>query len=511
MSGEKETYVQEMIVVLDFGSKYNQLLTRRIREIGVYSELHPHTVTAEKLKEMNPKGIILAGAPGDIAYDEQIFHLGIPVLGIGFGMNIMAKHFGVQIEETNNDEYDKTNIKIEANTPLFKGLSKEQTVWMSPTEPLKELPSGFSVAAKSESQSIVAMSDEEKQLYAMQFHPEVEHSIHGKEMLNNFVLKVCQCKGNWSMKRFIEVEVEKIRRVVGDKKVLCALSGGVDSSVVAVLIHKAIGDQLTCIFVDHGLLRKGEAESVVDTFADQFQMNVIAIDAKERFLNKLAGVSDPEKKRKIIGNEFIYVFDDEAKKLKEMEFLAQGTLYSDVIESGTANGQTIKSHHNVGGLPEDMEFELIEPLKTLFKDEVRMLGTELGIPDEIVWRQPFPGPGLAIRILGEITEEKLKIVRESDYILREEIKKAGLDRKIWQYFTVLPGIRSVGVANDARTYDYTVGIRAVHSVDGMTSDWARIPWDVLEVISKRIVNEVDHVNRIVYDITSKPPATIEWE
>jgi len=329
--------------------------------------------------------------------------------------------------------------------------------------------------------------------------------------LKNFVFRICGCTNSWTMENFIEMQIENIRKTVGNKKVLCALSGGVDSSVVAVLIHKAIGNQLTCIFVDHGLLRKGEAESVMKTFSEGFNMNVIKVDAKDRFLEKLKGVTDPEKKRKIIGNEFIYVFDDEAAKLEGIEFLAQGTLYTDIIESGTQTAQTIKSHHNVGGLPEDMKFQLIEPLNTLFKDEVRALGTELGIPDEIVWRQPFPGPGLAIRVLGEVTEEKLEIVRESDAILREEIKKAGLERDIWQYFTVLPNIRSVGVMGDARTYDHTIGIRAVTSIDGMTSDWARIPWEVLEVISTRIVNEVPHVNRVVYDITSKPPATIEWE
>jgi len=382
---------------------------------------------------------------------------------------------------------------------------------MSHGDLVVETPAGFEVDATSPSCPIAAMSNKEKNMYGVQFHPEVRHSVHGNHILKNFVFEVCHAEANWSIENFIEVEMDKIRETVGDRKVLCALSGGVDSSVVAVLIHKAIGDQLTCMFVDHGLLRKGEAESVMETFSEGFNMNVIKIDAKDRFLEKLNGVSDPEQKRKIIGNEFIYVFDDEAAKLKGFDFLAQGTLYTDIIESGTATAQTIKSHHNVGGLPEDMQFKLIEPLNTLFKDEVRALGSELGIPDNIVWRQPFPGPGLGIRVLGAITEEKLEIVRESDAILREEIAKADLERDIWQYFTVLPDIRSVGVMGDARTYDYTIGIRAVTSIDGMTSDWARIPWDVLEVISTRIVNEVKHINRVVYDITSKPPATIEWE
>lgn len=508
---------QEMIVVLDFGSQYNQLITRRIRELGVYSELHPHTITAEEIKQMNPKGIIFSGGPNSVydetafRCDEAIFDLGLPILGICYGMQLMTQHFGGKVEAAAQREYGKAEIQVKNNSKLFDELPKEQVVWMSHGDLIVEIPEGFTVDATSASCPIASMSDTARNLYAVQFHPEVQHSVYGNELLKNFVFSVCGCEGNWSTENFIEIEIEKIRQTVGDKKVLCALSGGVDSSVVAVLIHKAIGDQLTCIFVDHGLLRKGEAESVMKTFAEGFNMNVIKVDAQERFLSKLEGVTDPEKKRKIIGNEFIYVFDDEAKKLQGIEFLAQGTLYTDVIESGTATAQTIKSHHNVGGLPEDMEFTLIEPLKTLFKDEVRAVGTELGIPDEIVWRQPFPGPGLGIRVLGEVTKEKIEIVRESDYILREEIKKAGLDREIWQYFTVLPNIRSVGVMGDARTYDYTIGIRAVTSVDGMTSDWARIPWDVLEVISTRIVNEVPHVNRVVYDITSKPPATIEWE
>lgn len=508
---------QEMIVVLDFGSQYNQLITRRIRDFGVYSELHPHTITAEEIKQMNPKGIIFSGGPNSVYdanafhVDEAIFDLGLPILGICYGMQLMTKHFNGKVEQAENREYGKADIEVKNESALFAGLPKEQVVWMSHGDLVVEAPAGFTVDAVSTSCPIASMSNEAKKFYAVQFHPEVQHSVHGFDMLKNFAFNVCGCKGDWSMQNFIEIEMEKIRQTVGDKQVLCALSGGVDSSVVAVLIHKAIGDQLTCIFVDHGLLRKGEAESVMETFAEGFHMNVIKVDAQERFLSKLEGVSDPEKKRKIIGNEFIYVFDDEATKLKGIDFLAQGTLYTDIIESGTATAQTIKSHHNVGGLPEDMQFKLIEPLNTLFKDEVRALGTQLGIPDEIVWRQPFPGPGLGIRVLGEITEEKLEIVRESDFILRDEIKKAGLERDIWQYFTVLPNVRSVGVMGDARTYDYTIGIRAVTSIDGMTSDWARIPWDVLEKISTRIVNEVKHINRVVYDITSKPPATIEWE
>lgn len=517
MTEKKGLQNQEMIVVLDFGSQYNQLITRRIREFGVYSELHPHTITAEEIKQMNAKGIIFSGGPNSVydekafRCDEKIFELGLPILGICYGMQLMANHLEGKVEQAKQREYGKANIQVQNETKLFASLPEEQVVWMSHGDLVLEAPEGFSVDATSASCPIAAMSDESRKFYGVQFHPEVRHTKYGNELLKNFVFNVCECSGNWSMENFIELQIDKIRKTVGNKQVLCALSGGVDSSVVAVLIHKAIGDQLTCIFVDHGLLRKGEADSVMKTFAEGFSMNVIKVDASKRFLDKLKGVADPEKKRKIIGNEFIRVFDEEAAKLKGIDFLAQGTLYTDVIESGTATAQTIKSHHNVGGLPEDMKFELIEPLNTLFKDEVRQLGTQLGIPDEIVWRQPFPGPGLAIRVLGEVTDEKLAIVRESDAILREEIKNAGLERDIWQYFTVLPNIRSVGVMGDARTYDYTIGIRAVTSIDGMTSDWARIPFDVLEKISTRIVNEVPHVNRVVYDITSKPPATIEWE
>ncbi|MFC7063262.1 glutamine-hydrolyzing GMP synthase [Halobacillus seohaensis] len=509
--------VQGMILVLDFGSQYNQLITRRIREFGVYSELRSHKITVEEIKDINPSGIILSGGPNSVygensfRCDEDLFELGIPVLGICYGMQLMTHHFEGKVERAHQREYGKADISVQEDTLLFRKTPKEQTVWMSHSDKVMEAPSGFTVDATSPSCPVAAIGNDNKRMYGVQFHPEVRHSEYGNDILRSFVFDVCEATDDWTMDHVVDMEVEKIREQVGDRKVLCALSGGVDSSVVAALIHKAIGDQLTCIFVDHGLLRKNEGDDVMRTLGDGFNMNIIKVDAKDRFLGKLTGVSDPEEKRKIIGNEFIYVFDDEADKLRDIDFLAQGTLYTDIIESGTDTAQTIKSHHNVGGLPEDMQFQLIEPLNTLFKDEVRALGTELGVPEHIVWRQPFPGPGLAIRILGAVTDENLEIVRESDAILREEIRNAGLDRDIWQYFTVLPNIRSVGVMGDERTYDHTIGIRAVTSIDGMTSDWARIPWDVLEKISTRIVNEVEHINRVVYDVTSKPPSTIEWE
>ncbi len=508
----------EKIIVLDFGSQYNQLITRRIRELGVFSELYSHKISIEEIKEIAPKGIIFSGGPlsvygeGAFSIDPEIFELGIPILGICYGMQLMAHSLGGKVEKADNSEYGKAIIDItKPDSLLIQDLPEHQQVWMSHGDLVTEVPEGFDIVATSKACPISIMQNINKNFYAVQFHPEVQHSEYGTDMLKKFTFDICQCKGDWSMENFIDIEIQKIRETVGDKKVLLALSGGVDSSVVGVLLQKAIGDQLTCIFVDHGLLRKGEAEQVMESLGGKFGLNIIKVDAQKRFLEKLKGISDPEQKRKIIGNEFIYLFDDEAAKLDGIEFLAQGTLYTDVIESGTDTAEVIKSHHNVGGLPEDMTFKLIEPLNTLFKDEVRALGTELGMPDSIVWRQPFPGPGLGIRVLGEVTEEKLHIVRESDAILREEIAKAGLDRDIWQYFTVLPGIRSVGVMGDGRTYDYTIGIRAITSVDGMTADFARIDWDILQKISVRIVNEVEHVNRIVYDVTSKPPATVEWE
>ncbi|MCI5774955.1 MAG: glutamine-hydrolyzing GMP synthase [Aerococcus sp.] len=519
MSSIKSIHDVEKIIVLDYGSQYNQLITRRIREIGVYSELKSHRLSADDLMALgNVKGVILSGGPRSVYADDafdidpKIFELGIPVLGVCYGMQLMTQRLGGKVEPSDKREYGQQDIDIlKGNSEIFHGLADTEQVLMSHSDRITEMPEGFEVTAKAANSPVAAFENAEKQMYGFQFHPETRTSVHGNDMLANFAYRICHVQEKWTMTDFIDLQVNTIREKVGNRKVLLGLSGGVDSSVTGVLLHKAIGDQLVSVFVDHGLLRKGEADQVMASLGDDFGMNIIKVDASERFLTKLKGISDPEQKRKIIGNEFIEVFSDEAKKLDGIDFLAQGTLYTDVIESGTDTAQTIKSHHNVGGLPEDLQFDLIEPLNKLFKDEVREVGTTLGMPDNIVWRQPFPGPGLAIRVIGEVTEEKLHIVRESDAILREEIVNAGLDREIWQYFTVLPGFKSVGVMGDYRTYDYAIAIRAITSVDGMTADWARIPYDILAKISRRIVNEVDGVNRVVVDVTSKPPATVEWE
>lgn len=510
----------QKIIVLDYGSQYNQLIARRIREFGVFSELKSHKITVAEIRDINPIGIVLSGGPNSVyakdafSIDPEIFELGIPILGICYGMQLITHTLGgkvVPASDAGNREYGQSYLRLKTTSELFEHTPEQQLVLMSHGDAVTEIPEGFHLVGDSVDCPYAAMENTDKRIYGIQFHPEVRHSEYGNDMLRNFAMTICGANGDWSMDNFIDMEVDKIRKTVGDKKVLLGLSGGVDSSVVGVLLQRAIGDQLTCIFVDHGLLRKNEGDQVMEMLGGKFGLNIIRVDASKRFLDLLADVEDPEQKRKIIGNEFVYVFDDEASKLKGVDFLAQGTLYTDIIESGTETAQTIKSHHNVGGLPEDMQFQLIEPLNTLFKDEVRALGTALGMPDEVVWRQPFPGPGLAIRVMGAITEEKLETVRESDAILRDEIAKAGLDRDVWQYFTVNTGVRSVGVMGDGRTYDYTIAIRAITSIDGMTADFAQLPWDVLKKISTRIVNEVEHVNRIVYDITSKPPATVEWE
>lgn len=508
----------DKIVVLDFGSQYNQLIARRIREMGVFSELKAHDTEIDYYKnDPEIRGIVFSGGPnsvyeaGALLVDPQIYELGIPMLGICYGMQLMAHQLGGEVKSGKIREYGKSDIEIKHFNPMCDGLPSTQAVWMSHGDEVHRVPEGFKQDAFSESGVLASMSNVDKQLYGVQFHPEVKHSVYGQTWLKNFVFNVCKAQNNWKLEDFIEQEVQAIRDVTQGQEVLCALSGGVDSSVVAALLHKAIGDKLTCMFVDHGLLRENEAKQVKDTFEDHFKINLIKIDAKERFLSKLAGVADPEKKRKIIGEEFIRVFESESKKLSHIAFLAQGTLYTDIIESGTKTAHTIKSHHNVGGLPKDMHFKLIEPLNMLFKDEVRQLGLLLGLSEAMVHRQPFPGPGLAIRIIGDVTEEKLHIVQKSDTILHEEFKKAGLDREIWQYFTVLTNIQSVGVMGDQRTYDYALGIRAVTSIDGMTADYAKVPYEILDKVSNRIVNEVKGVNRILYDVTSKPPATIEWE
>lgn len=509
---------RETVLVLDFGGQYNQLIVRRVRNLNVYAELLPADVSLERIKSYNPIGIIFTGGPNSVFAEDtpkistEIYNLGVPVLGICYGMQLIAYQNGGTVVHATTREYGRQKIKYSDNSVLFNGVDKDNVCWMSHTDQVAKLPEGFTVTATTDTCKIAAYENAARKIYAVQFHPEVVHTKQGNAILSNFLYNVCKAKGDWKMGDYAAEQVAALKVKIGDKKVLCAMSGGVDSAVAATLIHRAAGDNLTCIFVDHGLLRKNEADEVMRVFKEERGMNLIKVDASKYFLKQLQDVKDPEKKRKIIGKAFIDVFSVEAKKIGKVDYLVQGTIYPDVIESGLGKSAVIKSHHNVGGLPSVVDFkEIIEPLRSLFKDEVRALGLELGLPESIVMRQPFPGPGLAVRIIGNITPKKIKIVQDADAILREEVAIAGLDREIWQYFAVLTGMRSVGVMGDERTYDYTIALRAVTSIDGMTADWADIPHDVLSKISARIVNEVKHVNRVVYDITSKPPATIEWE
>lgn len=509
---------EKLVLVLDFGGQYNQLIARRVRECNVYCEIKPYNkITVDNIRQLAPVGIIFTGGPSSVnaqnapTVDTALFELGIPVLGICYGAQLMAAKLGGRVAKPANREYGKTETVFYPESLLFKNLPKEATTWMSHTDAIETLPDGFTVSAHTVSCPVAAMEDSSRKLYALQYHPEVIHTDNGTEMIRNFLYEVCGCKGDWTMGNYAETAIQAVRNKVGDGKVLLALSGGVDSSVCAALLAKAIGPQLTCIFVDTGLMRKNEGDEVEEAFS-KWNINFVRVDAEDRFLSKLAGISDPERKRKIIGEEFIRVFEAEAKKIGAVDFLAQGTIYPDVIESGSGDAAVIKSHHNVGGLPDYVDFkEIIEPLRNLFKDEVRALGRELGLAEVLVSRQPFPGPGLAIRCIGEVTKERLDILRDADWIFREEIANAGLDKQIHQYFAVLTDMRSVGVMGDGRTYDYTVALRAVTTTDFMTADFARIPYDVLSRVSARIVNEVKQVNRVLYDVTTKPPATIEFE
>jgi GMP synthase (glutamine-hydrolysing) len=516
---EAPRVASDEVVVLDYGGQYSQLIARRVRECGVFSELLPHHVGADEVRRRNPKGLILSGGPASVyadgapKLDPELLELGIPVLGICYGMQLLALSLDGQVEGAEVGEFGRSELTVREHGTLFKGLPRDQTCWMSHRDTVYAPPPGFTALASSTQSPVAAFESSERALYGIQFHPEVVHTPYGQDVLKTFLRDVCDGDMTWSAANIVDEQVARIREQVGDGQVICGLSGGVDSSVAALLVHKAVGDQLTCVFVDHGLMRKNEGEQVVRTFRDQFQIPLVAVDAEDRFLRKLAGVTDPETKRKAIGAEFIRVFEEEATKLSGAKYLVQGTLYSDVIESGGGTGaSTIKSHHNVGGLPEDLQFELVEPLRTLFKDEVRAVGAELGLPERLVWRQPFPGPGLAIRIVGgEATKERLDLLRDADFVLQDEIRRAGLYRELWQSFCVLPDIRTVGVQGDERTYGSVVVIRAVTSDDAMTADWARLPYDLLEQIASRMINELREVNRVVLDITSKPPGTIEWE